>query len=55
MIGDVKRILTERDMLAKENDYKDRYYASDLSENFLKMTDNLFKNRDKKIKLIKLG
>ena len=55
VIGDVKRILTERDMLAKENDYKDRYYASDLSENFLKMTDNLFKNRDKKFKLIKLG
>lgn len=55
VIRDVKQILTERDMLACENDLEDRYYASDLSENFLKMTDHLLKNRDKNIKLIKLG
>lgn len=55
VIRDVQTILTERDMLAEPNSYRDRYYASDLSENFLRMTDHMFKSRDKKIKLIKLG
>ena len=32
----------------------DRYYASDLSDNFLRMTDMLVGNNDAKIKLKKL-
>lgn len=53
VIMDVKEMLTEGDMLAEKNDLNDIYYVSDLSENFLKMTDNLLKNKDKNIKLIK--
>lgn len=54
VIDDVVKILTERDMLAGENDFPDRFYASDLSENFLRMTDSLFEGYDTKIKLKKL-
>ena len=53
VIMDVKKILTEENMLAQKNDSKDIYYASDLSENFIKMTDKMLKNNDKNIKLIK--
>lgn len=54
VICDVVDILTEKDMLAGENDFPDRFYASDLSENFLRMTDTLFEGYDTKIKLKKL-
>ena len=54
VISDVVDILTERDMLAEENDFPDRFYASDLSENFIRMTDTLFEGYDTKIKLKKL-
>ena len=40
-------------MLAEPNEFQDRYYASDLSDNFIAMTDLLFKDRDSKIKLVK--
>ena len=53
VIMDVKKILSEENMLAQKNDLKDIYYASDLSENFLRMTENLLKNSDKNLKLIK--
>ena len=54
VIRDVLEILTERDILAEENDFPDRFYASDLSENFIRMTDTLFEGYDTKIKLKKL-
>lgn len=54
VIRDVVEILTERDILAEENDFPDRFYASDLSENFIRMTDTLFEGYDAKIKLKKL-
>ncbi len=54
VISDVVDILTEKDMLAGENDFPDRFYASDLSENFLRMTNTLFEGYDTKIKLKKL-
>lgn len=54
VIRDVLEILTERDILAEENDFPDRFYASDLSENFIRMTDILFEGYDTKIKLKKL-
>ena len=54
VIRDVVEILTERDILAEENDFPDRFYASDLSENFIRMTDILFEGYDTKIKLKKL-
>lgn len=54
VIDDVVRILTEHDILADKNEFPDRFYASDLSENFLRMTDTLFEGYDTKIKLKKL-
>ena len=54
VISDVVDILTEKDMLAGENDFPDRFCASDLSENFLRMTNTLFEGYDTKIKLKKL-
>lgn len=54
VINEAARILEERDMLADKSDLKDRYYASDLSDNFIAMTDYLCRDRDSKIKLVKL-
>ncbi|MBQ3291482.1 MAG: glutamate racemase [Mogibacterium sp.] len=54
VIKDAAKILTENDMLAKGSELRDRYYASDLSENFIAMTDLLFAGTDFKIKFIKL-
>lgn len=54
VINEAKRILEENDMLAGPSDTLDRYYASDLSDNFIAMTDYLCKDRDSKIKLVKL-
>lgn len=54
VIGKVKQILTERDMLASSKERRDRFYASDLSENFIRMTERLFEGQDAKIDLKKL-
>lgn len=54
VINEAARILKEKDMLAEPSDIKDRYYASDLSDNFIAMTDYLCRGRDSKIKLVKL-
>lgn len=54
VIAEVERILRERDLLAGENDFPDRFYASDLSDNFLRMTERLFEGGDARIKLKKL-
>ncbi len=53
VINELRDYLTENDMLAEPNDRQDRYYASDLSDNFIAMTDLLFKDRDSKIKLVR--
>lgn len=53
VVRELKEYLEENDMLAEPNDLQDRYYASDLSDNFIAMTDLLFKDRDSKIKLVK--
>ena len=37
IISPIRDILTEQDMLAKENDRENIFYASDLSENFVNM------------------
>ena len=54
VIKEAKVILEERDALAEENDMPDRYYASDLSDNFMRMTDALTGRKDARIKLKKL-
>ena len=51
VIGVARKLLEERDMLAGGSELQDRYYASDLSENFIAMTDLLFKGTDFRAKL----
>ena len=47
-------MLTDNDMLASGSEFTDRYYASDMSDNFIAMTDMLFRDTDFKIRLLKL-
>ena len=54
VIKDAKEILEKNDMLACGSDLTDRYYASDLSENFIAMTDYLFAGTDFRVKFVKL-
>jgi glutamate racemase len=54
VIREAAAILKERDMLAAGSEFTDRYYASDMSDNFIAMTDMLFADTDFKIHLLKL-
>jgi glutamate racemase len=54
VIREAAEILKEKDMLASGSEFTDRYYASDMSDNFVAMTDRLFKDTDFKIHLLKL-
>ena len=51
VIGEAAELLREKDMLAHDSDRQDRYYASDLSENFISMPDLLFAGTDFRVKL----
>lgn len=53
VVNELGEYLSQNDMLAENNSFRDRYYASDLSDNFIAMTELLFKDRDSKIKLVK--
>ncbi|MBO5513466.1 MAG: glutamate racemase [Mogibacterium sp.] len=54
VVNEAAEILRERDMLASGSEFKDRYYASDISDNFIAMVDMLFKDTDFKIHLLML-
>lgn len=54
VVREAKEILTGRDMLAAGSEFTDRYYASDMSDNFIAMTYMLFADTDFKIHLLKL-
>ena len=54
VVEQAKEIMQERDMLAAGSEFTDRYYASDLSENFINLTDKLFEGKDFKVHLLKL-
>ncbi len=54
VVNEAADIMRERDMLASGSEFKDRYYASDMSDNFIAMVDLLFKNTDFKIHLLML-
>lgn len=54
VVNEAAEILRERDMLASGSEFKDRYYASDMSDNFIAMVDMLFKDTDFKIHLLML-
>ncbi len=54
VIDQVENILQEREMLADSLEEEDRFYASDLSENFIRMTDRLTGGKNSRIKLKKM-
>lgn len=54
VISEARKMLEDRDMMSHGFEMKDRYYASDLSDNFIAMTDLLFAGTDFKIKFVKL-
>ena len=54
VVREASEILSGRDMLASGSEFTDRYYASDMSDNFIAMTDRLFADTDFKIHLLKL-
>lgn len=45
----IKRVLKSRDMLAKDSQFENIFYASDLSENFLNMIDTIFEETDVRV------
>lgn len=49
VIKRIGSILEEKDMLAKNSDFENIFYASDLSENFLNMIDNIFEGTDVRV------
>ena len=51
VIGEIRRILEEKDALADRPDFTNVFYASDLSENFVNMIDHIFEEVDEKKKV----
>lgn len=43
IVTKIRQVLTEQDMLAADNDRENVFYASDLSENFVNMIQNVLK------------
>ena len=54
VVEQAREIMQERDILASGSEFTDRYYASDLSENIINMTEKLFEGKDFKVRLLKL-
>ncbi|MBQ0078694.1 MAG: glutamate racemase [Eubacterium sp.] len=52
IVDTIEEILTEKDALAKDSHAENVFYASDLSENFLRMIDSIFEgeSEDAKVK-----
>ncbi|MBR0374088.1 MAG: glutamate racemase [Mogibacterium sp.] len=55
VIEEAADVLRDRDLLAGPNDGADRYYASDLSDNFLKMTNKLLEGKSARIEVRRIG
>lgn len=49
IVDSIHEILSEKNMLAENSDFENVFYASDLSENFVRMIDRIFKNSDTKV------
>jgi glutamate racemase len=49
IVDSIYDILKEKDMLAMNSHVENIFYASDLSENFVRMIDRIFKNSDTKV------
>mgnify|MGYP002627416118 CR=1 FL=1 len=54
VVNRVEEILADRDMFAEGSDFRNVFYASDLSENFLNMIDHIFaeEEEDAKVKFL---
>ena len=50
--GRIREVLDDRDGFASGSDFTNVFYASDLSENFINMIDNIFKDEEKKVKFL---
>ncbi len=46
----IRAVLAERDMFAEDSDRHNTFYASDLSENFLRMIDKIFESSEVQVK-----
>ncbi|MDO5414162.1 MAG: glutamate racemase [Bacillota bacterium] len=51
IVNDIKKVLEENDMLADRSDFRNVFYASDLSENFINMIDHIFENESEEAKV----
>lgn len=51
IVNDIKKVLEENDMLADGSDFRNVFYASDLSENFINMIDHIFENESEEAKV----
>ncbi len=51
IVNKIKDVLEENDMLANGSDFRNVFYASDLSENFLNMIDHIFENESEEAKV----
>jgi glutamate racemase len=49
IVDSIYDILKDKDMLAMNSSVENIFYASDLSENFVRMIDRIFKNSDTKV------
>lgn len=54
VIDEVEEVLAVRDQFAEQRTEEDRFYASDLSDNFIRMTDRLTEGKNSRIKLKKM-
>ena len=54
VIKDVRNILVNADALAGPNDLEDRYYASDMSDNFVRMVDILLGVKANELKVAQI-
>ena len=54
IVNKIEEILKEKDMFACGSDFRNVFFASDLSENFLNMIDHIFENEseDAKVKFL---
>ena len=51
IVNDIKKVLEDNDMLADGSDFRNVFYASDLSENFINMIDHIFENESEEAKV----
>lgn len=51
IVNDIKKVLEDNDMLADRSDFRNVFYASDLSENFINMIDHIFENESEEAKV----